>query len=115
MAEAMKGVTKALTAMNKKISLPGLQKIMADFMRENEKAEIVQETIGDTLDDAMAEDGSAEAEDAIVSQVLDELGIGMSESVPDAPTAAAPAPAVAEASADAATAELEARLNNLRR
>jgi hypothetical protein len=42
---------------------------MADFARENEKSEIVQEAIGDTLDDAMEEDGAAEEEDMIVSQV----------------------------------------------
>ena len=70
MANAMKGVTKALTKMNKQTSLPGLQKIMADFARENEKSEIVQEAIADTLDDAMEEDGAAEEEDMIVSQVL---------------------------------------------
>jgi hypothetical protein len=70
MANAMKGVTKALTKMNKQTSLPGLQKIMADFARENEKSEIVQEAIGDTLDDAMEEDGAAEEEDMIVSQVV---------------------------------------------
>ena len=35
----MKGVTQALTKLNKKINLPGLQKIMAEFMRENERAE----------------------------------------------------------------------------
>ena len=85
MATAMKGVTKALTKMNKKINMPGLQKIMAEFMKENEKADITAEMIGDTLDDAMEEDGSAEEEDLIVGQVLDELGIGMSQDTPVAP------------------------------
>ncbi len=126
MAEAMKGVTKALTQMNKKISLPGLQKIMIDFMRENEKSEVMQETMGDTLDDAMEEEGtstgcinvfvrahifnvflvncqgSAAEEDIIVNQVLDELGVGMGEAVPDAPTHATAATASAEATSSAA-------------
>jgi hypothetical protein len=31
--------------------------------------------MGDALDDALNEDGDAEAEDAIVGQVLDEIGI----------------------------------------
>ena len=69
MAGAMKGVTKALTSMNKKMDLPGLQKIMADFMRENEKSEITQEALGDAMDDAMEEEGSSEQEDIIVNQV----------------------------------------------
>jgi len=85
MATAMKGVTKALTQMNKKINLPGLQKIMAEFMKENEKADITAEMIGDTLDDAMEEEGSAEEEDRIVGQVLDELGVNMSQETPSAP------------------------------
>ena len=51
-------------------------------MKENERAEITEEVIGDTIDDAMADEGSEAQEDAIVNQVLDELGINVSESVP---------------------------------
>jgi charged multivesicular body protein 2A len=79
MATAMKGVTKALVQMNKKVNLPGLQKIMAEFMKENEKADMTAEMIGDTLDDAMEEEGSAEEEEKIVGQVLDELGVSMGQ------------------------------------
>lgn len=124
MAQAMKGVTKAMVAMNKKVNLPGLQKIMTEFMKENEKADLTAEMIGDTLDDAMEEEGSAEQEDMIVGQVLDELGINMSQETPMAPegniktgTAEESRPA-AEASADGqqntAITDLEARLNNLK-
>lgn len=42
---------------------------MMDFARENERSELTGELIGDTLDDALADDGDAEAEDKIVSQV----------------------------------------------
>lgn len=69
MAGAMKGVTKALISMNKKMDLPGLQKVMADFMRENEKSEITQEALAEAMDDAMEEEGSSEQEDTIVNQV----------------------------------------------
>lgn len=65
----MKGVTKALISMNKKMDLPGLQKVMSDFMRENEKSEITQEALADALDDAMEEEGSSEQEESIVNQV----------------------------------------------
>lgn len=40
-----------------------------EFARENERSELTGELIGDTLDDALADDGDAEAEDQIVSQV----------------------------------------------
>lgn len=75
MANAMKGVTKAMTKMNKMHDVPALQKMMADFMRENEKSEMTQEVIADTMDDAFDEEGTLEEEELIVNQVLDELGI----------------------------------------
>lgn len=88
MAQAMKGVTKALTKLNKKVNMPGLQKIMTEFMKENEKSEITQEMIGDAIDDALEEDGTAAEEDALMGQVLDELGVSMGEGISNAPTAA---------------------------
>jgi charged multivesicular body protein 2A len=88
MATAMKGVTKALVQMNKKVNLPGLQKIMAEFMKENEKADMTAEMIGDTLDDAMEEEGSAEEEEKIVGQVLDELGVSMGQELGAVPMSA---------------------------
>lgn len=75
MANAMKGVTKAMTKMNKMNDVPALQKLMADFMRENEKSDMTQEMIADTMDDAFDEEGALEEEELIVNQVLDELGI----------------------------------------
>lgn len=54
---------------------------MMDFARENERSELTGELIGDTLDDALADDGDAEAEDKIVSQVRTvkwaSLGLGL--------------------------------------
>eukprot|EP00752_Nemacystus_decipiens_P007995 g7143.t1 len=143
MAGAMKDVTKAMVSLNKQVNVPALQKIMLEFARENERSELTGELIGDTLDDALADDGDAEAEDKIVSQVLDEIGVSFDEGVPEAPTAgvahgaagtaetakqpvaAAEAsggggggpqpPAPPGAGGDAGMSELEARLNNLRR
>eukprot|EP01036_Dinobryon_divergens_P023256 gene23256-31582_t len=89
--------------------------IMADFMKENERAEITEEVIGDTIDDAMADENSEAQEDAIVNQVLDELGISVSESVPVAPMGptSTPAEPEAEVKRDPALADLQARLNSL--
>mmetsp|Transcript_35518 Transcript_35518/g.33691 ORF Transcript_35518/g.33691 Transcript_35518/m.33691 type:complete len:215 (+) Transcript_35518:123-767(+) len=112
MATAMKGVTKALVSMNKKMDLPGLQKVMGDFMRENEKSELVGEAMGDAMDDAMEEEGSSEQEENIVNQVLDELGISMSEAVPEAPKETAVA--AVETKDDPELSDLEKRLNNLK-
>lgn len=59
------------------MNVPALQKIMMDFARENERSELTGELIGDTLDDALADDGDAEAEDKIVSQVSTAKRVGL--------------------------------------
>ena len=125
MSNAMKGVTKALTTMNKQVSLPGLQKIMTEFARENERADLTQEMIGDSIDDAMGEAGDEMEENAIVSSVLAELGLEASGTVPNAPSAqpagnaastgTAEANEPEKAAVDTGMDELEQRLNNLRR
>lgn len=138
MAGAMKGVTKALTKMNSQMKLPALQKIMTEFIKENEKAEVTQEIMGDAIDDAMEEEGTAEDEEAVVGSILAEIGINLTGMVPEAPVGAAAGPVAAEATvdadktmaapvgagdaaggaggnSDAGLSELEARLNNLRR
>jgi len=118
MATAMKGVTKSLAMMNKQFNMPAMNKIMQEFMKENEMADLTQEMIGDTIDDAMEEEGSVEEEEKIVSQILDELGINAGESISaagEAPKTVASSPVEDKAAApDPAMAELEARLNNLR-
>eukprot|EP00981_Chlorochromonas_danica_P013361 scaffold6246_cov162-Ochromonas_danica.AAC.2 len=116
MAQAMKGVTQALGKMNKKINLPGLQKIMAEFLKENERGELTQEMMGDTIDDALEEEGSAEEESLIINQVLDELGVNTAAATPAAPQGAIPVKAEAkeEAAPDPAVSDLEARIANLR-
>lgn len=121
MANAMKGVTKALKRMNTKLNLPQLQKIMMEFERESEIMDLKEETISDTIDDAIGEDDEDEESEVIVNQVLDELGISLdhelSEVVPglEKPhiTQVGKKQAVAAAGAD--TDDLQARLDQLRR
>ena len=52
MADAMRGATKAMGAMNKQMNLPALMKIMREFERQNEKMEMTSEMMGDAVDDA---------------------------------------------------------------
>lgn len=51
MADAMRGATKAMGAMNKQMNLPALTKIMREFERQNEKMEMTSEMMGDAVDD----------------------------------------------------------------
>ncbi|XP_067945752.1 charged multivesicular body protein 2a-like [Watersipora subatra] len=123
MANAMKGVTKAMSTMNKQLKLPQIQKIMMEFEKQSEIMEMKEDMMNDAIDDAMGDEDDEEEGEAIVSQVLDELGLQIGDQLSDLPTAsgtintaakAKPA-AVAEGGVSDADADLEARLNNLKR
>uniref|UniRef100_A0A1I7YSN5 Charged multivesicular body protein 2a n=1 Tax=Steinernema glaseri TaxID=37863 RepID=A0A1I7YSN5_9BILA len=122
MAQAMKGVTKAMQSMNKQLNLPQIQKIMMEFERQSEIMDMKEEMMSDAIDDAMADEGDEEETDAIVNQVLDELGIQMNEELANLPNAAGTIAATGVAdrqpqaeAMSAADADLQARLENLRR
>lgn len=139
MTSALQGATQAMQSMASTMNLPRLNEILREYAKESDMMEMKQEVLGDTIDDVMEGDQDEEEEDKIVGQVLDEIGIDLTGSVPEAPqeakkeqtaasaapTSAPAAPVAAEegggggdsssASTDAAVNELEARLNNLRR
>eukprot|EP00607_Mallomonas_marina_P004515 CAMPEP_0182439576 /NCGR_PEP_ID=MMETSP1167-20130531/86523_1 /TAXON_ID=2988 /ORGANISM="Mallomonas Sp, Strain CCMP3275" /LENGTH=158 /DNA_ID=CAMNT_0024633311 /DNA_START=279 /DNA_END=755 /DNA_ORIENTATION=+ len=120
MTQAMKGVTKAMVAINKQVSVPALQKMMTEFMKESERSEMTQEMVGEAMDSAFEEDGMAAEEDAVVDQVLAELGIQQADAAPEVPSeqpmkSEEGRSEAAQVEADPSMSELEARLNNLRR
>ncbi|XP_076312564.1 charged multivesicular body protein 2a-like isoform X1 [Tachypleus tridentatus] len=120
MAQAMKGVTKAMQAMNRQLNLPQIQKVMQEFEKQSEIMDMKEEMMNDAIDDVMGDEEDEEEGEALVSQVLDELGLQLSEKLTGLPTEAGslnvsaqknkPSAALADADAD-----LEARLENLRR
>lgn len=125
MGEAMKGVTKAMQSMNRQLKLPQIQKIMQEFEKQSEIMDMKEEMMSDAIDDAMGDEGDEEESDAVVSQVLDELGLQLTDQLTGLPMAAGslastsgvavkggPQAAAADSDADA---DLQARLNNLRR
>lgn len=118
MSEAMKGATKAMKSMNGKLNLPGIQKIMMEFEKESEIMDMKEEMMNDVIDDVMDDEMNEEEEtDLIVSQVLDEIGISLGQSLVEAPSgsnASTQKVALAEGSLDDDDA-LRARLDNLRR
>jgi len=123
MAEAMKGVTKAMGRMNKNMKLPQIQKIMQEFEKQSAMMDMKEEMMNDVMDDAMGDEDDEEESEAVVSKVLDELGLEMGGemgAIPgvgiDQPAPVAPAQQpVAAADGGDLDADLEARLNNLRR
>ena len=94
MAEAMKGVTRAMKSMNNRINLPAIQKIMMEFEKESEIMDMKEDMMNDAIDDAVPslvlslclivkveEEDDEEESEQIVQQVLDEIGISLEQSV----------------------------------
>lgn len=121
MAQAMKGVTKAMATMNRQLKLPQIQKIMMEFEKQAEIMDMKEELMNDAIDDAMGDEDDEEESDAVVSQVLDELGLNLTDELATLPppggslaSGEGRAPEAAAPLADA-DADLEERLKNLRR
>ncbi|XP_044134276.1 charged multivesicular body protein 2a-like [Bufo gargarizans] len=121
MAQAMKGVSKAMATMNRQLKLPQIQKIMMEFEKQSEIMDMKEEMMNDAIDDTMGDEDDEEETDAVVSQVLDELGLTLTDKLSNLPSTGGslsvagakkgePTAALADADAD-----LEERLNNLRR
>lgn len=119
MANAMKGVTKALQSMNRQMNLPQIQKIMHEFERQSEIMDMKEDMMNEVIDDAMGDEEDEEESELIVNQVLDEIGVSLNQQIGDLPstnlaTSKEPNVKVSTAIADA-DADLQARLDNLRR
>lgn len=134
MAQAMKGVSKAMANMNRQMNLPQIQQILHEFEKQSEIMDMKEEMINDVIDDAMEDEGDEEESDAVVAQVLDELGLQLTDQLSGLPQASGslsvtvkqpvqPAAVVAGGGGGGAAAagspdaddELQKRLDNLRR
>lgn len=111
-----------MMTMNRQLKLPQIQKIMMEFEKQSEIMDMKEEMMSDAIDDAMGDEDDEEESDAIVSQVLDELGLQLTDQLSDIPNAGTSLGAkTAEkqqpqaAGVSDADADLEARLENLRR
>ncbi|XP_072348667.1 charged multivesicular body protein 2a [Scyliorhinus torazame] len=121
MAQAMKGVTKAMATMNQQLKLPQIQKIMMEFEKQSEIMDMKEEMMNDAIDDAMGDEDDEEESDAIVSQVLDELGLNLTDELSSEPPSTGASLSVAAGKKaepvvlEDADADLEKRLKNLRK
>ena len=85
MGEAMKGATRAMGMMNRSMNLPQVQRIMREFEKESEVMDMKEEMMSDAVDEAMDDDaegiGEEEEGDAILKEVLDSIGVDLSQNV----------------------------------
>ncbi|XP_040182054.1 charged multivesicular body protein 2a-like [Rana temporaria] len=86
MAQAMKGVTKAMATMNRQMKLPQIQKIIMEFEKQAEIMDMKEEMMNDAIDGAMGDEDDEEVSDAEVSQVLDELGLNLIDKLSNLPS-----------------------------
>ena len=87
---------QALGSMNRSMNIVAVQRILQEFERESSAMDMKDEMMGDAVDDAMGDAeademgegvGEGEASDAILREVLDEIGVDMSQQVgPRPPT-----------------------------
>ncbi|KAF8942385.1 hypothetical protein BGZ52_012607, partial [Haplosporangium bisporale] len=68
-----------MCAMNKNMKLPQIQQTIMEFEKESEILDMKGEMMSDTVDEAMGEEGDEEEQDAVVDQVLDEIGVDILE------------------------------------
>lgn len=130
MASAMKGVTQGLIRMNRQMNLPQIQRIIHEFQKQTDMVDMKEEMINDVMDDVFEEDTDEQESDQVVNKVLDELGIEMNQTLATlpssggktnvadkSPSAADKQPSGAQmvGGSTAADADLEERLNKLRR
>lgn len=73
-AGCMKRSSQVMSAMNKLVKLPELQKTMIDMAREMERAGLIEEMVGDALDMADSADVEEETELEINSVVAELTG-----------------------------------------
>lgn len=69
--------------MNRGMNLPQIQKIMAEFERESATMDMKEEMMSEAVDDVMDDDLEDEEEegDKILKEVLDEIGVNLSQQV----------------------------------
>jgi len=107
MAEAMKGVTKAMGRMNKNMKLPQIQKIMQEFEKQSAMTDMKEEMMNDVMGSIPGVGIDSPAPVAPAQQVT--LGNSKNSELIN------PIQPIAAADGGDLDADLEARLNNLRR
>ncbi|XP_005180868.1 charged multivesicular body protein 2b-B [Musca domestica] len=86
LTEAMSTTAQTMSNMNKIMKPEAIAANVRNFQQANMKMEMTDEMINDTLDDMLNESGDEEESNAIVNQVLDEIGIEISGKMSNIPS-----------------------------
>jgi charged multivesicular body protein 2A len=69
-----------MASMNRGLNLPAIQRIMNEFEKESSMMDMKEEMMSDAVDDVMDEEEEEEG-DKILKEVLDEIGVNLSQQV----------------------------------
>uniref|UniRef100_A0A2P2I2R4 Charged multivesicular body protein 2b-like n=1 Tax=Hirondellea gigas TaxID=1518452 RepID=A0A2P2I2R4_9CRUS len=89
LADSMAATTKTMASMNRLMKPEDVAQNMRNFEKAAAQLNMSEEVVNDTLDDILNESGDEEEGDAIVNQVLEEIGIEIGGAVRGAPAPAA--------------------------
>ncbi|KAJ8599611.1 hypothetical protein CTAYLR_004679 [Chrysophaeum taylorii] len=117
-SDAIGSAGKVMGAMNKTLDSKKIGLTMQQFQRETEKMNMSEEAMADMLSDAFDTDETEDESNAVVDQVLADIGVEITAGLQDAPTTKIPdeKAAVEEpvgAESDKHLADLQAQLNAL--
>ena len=112
-AVGLKGATKAMAAMNKKMEPAKQAKIIQDFQKQSAQMDMTTEMMSDAIDDALDNDEAEEETEELTNQVLDEIGVDVASQLSAAPKGRV-ATKNAENDSSSGIEELEKRLAALR-
>ena len=70
-----------MASMNRGLNLPSIQRIMNDFEKESSMMDMKEEIMSEAVDDVMDEEDEEAEGDNILKQVLDEIGVDLSQQV----------------------------------
>ncbi|KAM3185491.1 hypothetical protein ACTXT7_006258 [Hymenolepis weldensis] len=110
-ANAAKTSAGVMSTMNKQMDKAKTIEVMKNFSKESMKVSMAEEAIDDALDNIFGD--TADEEDAVVNQVLDELGIETASKLAGAPTPSSGSLAASSVPARD-TEDIEAQLARLR-
>ena len=90
-ADSLQKTSKVMHKMNASVQKSAMS--VAAFQKEAERMNMTEEAMGDMLSEAFDDD--EDEADAVVDQVLAEVGLNTTKDLHDAPTAALPEPEAA--------------------
>ena len=86
LAQAMKGVPRALRSFNIELSELQYQHPLEQFDLQSLIMKVKEDMMNEVIDDAMGHEDAEEETDAVVTRILDELGVQLNQQLSDLPS-----------------------------